>query len=274
MVLGLIYASVVYRSRKRQLMFVLVASIAVPIAANGVRAYGIILLAYLTNNRLAVGVDHIVYGWLFFIVIQLALFAIGLYWRESPRHEDKSILVHPAIVAVLPTEPVPSTKAALIAAIAAVALVGLHRLLVHICGTEQQPSPLAGQSQLWMSACLGSQQRRTMPAGLQICRVPKRNLTKAIKLGNAGSTCTWLSIQTVAEWSWWTDTTYWLTPACGRAKSMASRAPSSTVRLLGSTEACSSRAWPHAWCGPGTGSVGSTLQILGVLSFFKQRRDC
>jgi exosortase len=51
-VLGLLYASVVYRSPKRRAIFV-AASIAVPIAANGARAYGSILLAHLTDNRFA-----------------------------------------------------------------------------------------------------------------------------------------------------------------------------------------------------------------------------
>ncbi len=81
LVLGLVYASLVYRSRRRRALFVL-ASLVVPIIANGIRAYGIILLAYLTDNRLAVGVDHIVYGWVFFTVVQLSLFSVGLRWRE------------------------------------------------------------------------------------------------------------------------------------------------------------------------------------------------
>jgi exosortase A len=123
-VLGLIYASIVYRSRKRQVIFV-VASIAVPIVANGLRAYGIILLSYLTNNKIAAGVDHIVYGWLFFTAVQLALFGVGLKWQESPTHADRIISAHPDDVAALPTEYVPSTKAALVVAIAAVVLMGL-----------------------------------------------------------------------------------------------------------------------------------------------------
>lgn len=123
-VLGLIYASIVYRSRKRQLIFV-VASIAVPIVANGIRAYGIILLSYLTNNKVAVGVDHIVYGWLFFAAVQLALFGVGLKWQESPSHAAGIISAHPDDVAVPVTDDISSTKAALIVAIAAVVLVGL-----------------------------------------------------------------------------------------------------------------------------------------------------
>jgi exosortase A len=82
LVLGLVYASLMYRSRRRRALFVL-ASVIVPVVANGFRAYGIILLANLTNNRVAVGVDHILYGWIFFTVIQLLLFTVGLRWREA-----------------------------------------------------------------------------------------------------------------------------------------------------------------------------------------------
>jgi exosortase A len=90
-VLGLIYASLVYRSWKRRVLFVL-ASIVVPILANGIRAYGIILIAYLTDNRLATDVDHIVYGWVFFTMVQLLLFSIGLVWREPPPEESQLLI--------------------------------------------------------------------------------------------------------------------------------------------------------------------------------------
>jgi exosortase A len=78
---GVIFAKFVYRSRKRRLVFVL-CSVLVPILANGLRAYAIVLLAYLSDNRIAIGVDHIVYGWLFFAVVQLAMFGVGLRWME------------------------------------------------------------------------------------------------------------------------------------------------------------------------------------------------
>jgi exosortase A len=91
LVLGLVYASLVYRSQKRRVLFVL-ASVAVPIVANGIRGYGVILLAYLTDNRLAVGVDHIIYGWLFFTIIQFLLFSVGLIWREEL--DDEAVLIN------------------------------------------------------------------------------------------------------------------------------------------------------------------------------------
>lgn len=82
-VLGTVFAFLMYRSPKRRVIF-LCASIIVPIIGNGLRAYGTILLAYITNNRLAAGVDHVVYGGFFVVLIQLLLIAVGLRWRERP----------------------------------------------------------------------------------------------------------------------------------------------------------------------------------------------
>src|SRR5262249_23481628 len=81
-VLGSFFASLAYRSWKRQLIF-MCASVLVPILGNGLRAYGTVLLAYLSDNRLAAGVDHIVYGAVFATLIQLGLIAVGLRWRET-----------------------------------------------------------------------------------------------------------------------------------------------------------------------------------------------
>jgi exosortase A len=81
--IGTIYAALAYRSAKRRVAF-LAASIAVPIVANWLRAYGIVMIGHLSNNQLAVGVDHIVYGWLFFGVVMLLLFWVGSFWHEAP----------------------------------------------------------------------------------------------------------------------------------------------------------------------------------------------
>jgi len=99
--LGVIYAWTIYRSRKRRLLF-LCASVLTPIGANGVRAYGIVVLAYLTSNRFATDVDHVVYGWLFFTVVQLALCAVGLLWREGPAAKEIRPSQGPITSAVAP----------------------------------------------------------------------------------------------------------------------------------------------------------------------------
>ncbi len=99
--LGVIFAWTVYHSRRKRLLFLL-ASVFTPIVANGVRAYGIVLLAYLTSNRFATDVDHVVYGWLFFTVVQLALCAVGLLWREGPAPKEIRSSPGPIAVAVAP----------------------------------------------------------------------------------------------------------------------------------------------------------------------------
>ncbi len=79
---GTIYAAVAYRSPRRRAYFV-AASIITPILANWLRAYMIVMLGHLSGNRLAVGVDHIIYGWVFFGVVMLLLFWVGSFWSED-----------------------------------------------------------------------------------------------------------------------------------------------------------------------------------------------
>jgi exosortase A len=81
--IGTIYAAVAYRSPRRRAMFI-AAAILVPIVANWLRAYMIVMIGHLSNNRLAVGVDHIIYGWVFFGLVMLLLFWIGSFWQEDP----------------------------------------------------------------------------------------------------------------------------------------------------------------------------------------------
>jgi len=80
--LGSLYAYIMYRTTLRRVLFV-AASAVVPILANGLRAYGIIMLAHISEMRLATGVDHIIYGWVFFSFVILLLFALGWFWRED-----------------------------------------------------------------------------------------------------------------------------------------------------------------------------------------------
>ena len=81
--LGALYAHVHFHSMGRRLA-VMLAALLVPILANGVRAYLIVMLGHLSNMRLAVGVDHLIYGWLFFGVVVVLLFWLAARWRELP----------------------------------------------------------------------------------------------------------------------------------------------------------------------------------------------
>ena len=84
---GVLFAYLTYRSLSRRLLFVL-ASVLVPIVANWLRAYMIVMIGHISNNRLAVGVDHILYGWVFFGVVMLLLFVVGSIWREDTDSGD------------------------------------------------------------------------------------------------------------------------------------------------------------------------------------------
>jgi EpsI family protein len=41
------------------------------------------MLGHLSGNKLAAGVDHLIYGWLFFGIVIMAMFWIGSRWRED-----------------------------------------------------------------------------------------------------------------------------------------------------------------------------------------------
>jgi EpsI family protein len=83
LMVGALFAYINYRSMRRRLLFMLVA-LAVPIVANWLRAYMIVMIGHLSGNKLAVGVDHLIYGWIFFGVVVGVMFLIGARWSEAP----------------------------------------------------------------------------------------------------------------------------------------------------------------------------------------------
>lgn len=78
---GTLFAYLNYQSTKRRVLFIVV-SIIVPIIANWLRAYMIVMLGHLSGNKLATGVDHIIYGWVFFGIVIMLMFVIGARWSE------------------------------------------------------------------------------------------------------------------------------------------------------------------------------------------------
>ena len=82
LVVGTLFAYLNYRSSWRRWVFVGI-SILVPVVANWLRAYMIVMLGHLSGNELATGADHLVYGWVFFGVVMLLMFMIGARWRED-----------------------------------------------------------------------------------------------------------------------------------------------------------------------------------------------
>ncbi|WP_296900236.1 exosortase A [Thiohalocapsa sp.] len=79
--LGVLFAYLTYTLWWKRLLFV-VFSIFVPIIANGFRAYMIVMIGHLSDMKLAVGVDHLIYGWVFFGIIITIMFLVGSIWRD------------------------------------------------------------------------------------------------------------------------------------------------------------------------------------------------
>jgi exosortase A len=79
---GTLYAYLTYRSWTRRAIFVLVSAL-MPVLANSIRAYIIVMLGHISNMTVATGVDHFVYGWFFFGLVMFLLFWLGAFFRES-----------------------------------------------------------------------------------------------------------------------------------------------------------------------------------------------
>ncbi len=133
LMIGVLLAGLIYRSWKRRLAFVGL-SIVVPIVANGLRAYGIVLLGSWSTKRTAASVDHVVYGTIFFSLISVGLIMFGFRWREHP-------VEGPALVSSNPNQthdPVVLPKM-VAAAVAAIVLLGAAPSTAALLWTKQAP---------------------------------------------------------------------------------------------------------------------------------------
>lgn len=161
---GSLFAYLNYRSTKRRLLFVGV-SILVPILANWVRAYMIVMLGHLSNNRIATGVDHLVYGWVFFGIVIGLMFFIGARWSEP----DAPLPLRPAGAAAAAAGSPLLQWGAAAALVAALAWPGLaldrieHQVVASeprfelpadLPGWPQQPVPAAGYAPIQVGAAV------------------------------------------------------------------------------------------------------------------------
>ena len=83
---GTLFAYLNYRSPTRRAIF-MVISLLVPIIANWLRAYLIVMLGHFSGNSLAVGADHLIYGWVFFGIVIGVMFFIGGRFAEPDEAE-------------------------------------------------------------------------------------------------------------------------------------------------------------------------------------------
>jgi len=117
--LGVLYAYLTYRTLWKRVAFSL-AAVIVPIIANGVRATMIVLIAHYSDMKLALGIDHFIYGWVWFGIVMLLLFSVGMIWRED---DDGEKTAPAAVAAKLAWRPI-------VALLAVLALMPLYEARV------------------------------------------------------------------------------------------------------------------------------------------------
>lgn len=150
--LGTLYAYLSYRSLARRLIFI-AASMLVPIIANGLRACMIVLIGHWSNMTLAVGVDHLIYGWVFFGLVITLMFLCGARWRQT--ESPPAALPDHANASPQPAPPAGFVRIA-IAAVAIIAVWPLMAMIVLLPpAADTSPSPrlaLAPPSSPWRAA--------------------------------------------------------------------------------------------------------------------------
>ena len=90
--LGCLFAYLNYNSNRKRALFILAACI-IPIIANVLRAFLIVMMGHHSGMELATGVDHLIYGWIFFGIVIFIMFYIGSFWRDEDHEiQRKSIM--------------------------------------------------------------------------------------------------------------------------------------------------------------------------------------
>lgn len=97
---GALAANVCFRSPTRRALFMTAATI-VPVLANGVRAWATIFAAEFVGVRSASGLDHIVYGWVFFALVMVLIMAAA--WPFFDRKSGDKWLGDTRLTAWQPT---------------------------------------------------------------------------------------------------------------------------------------------------------------------------
>ncbi|MEQ1889846.1 MAG: exosortase A [Alphaproteobacteria bacterium] len=145
--LSIIYAELMYVGWKRKVICIL-TWLGVAILANGVRIFGILWLAEVTNRQIAIVDDHLLYGWGFFFAILIGLMIAGKRFSNLgplTGGEDAIVWLPSGAASVRRL-----TAAALVPVLTLTAMIG-YGLIVFSDGVKQQGLDLAdpGDSAGW-----------------------------------------------------------------------------------------------------------------------------
>lgn len=136
---GVFYACEVYVGTRKRLIFIAI-SFVLPIVANGFRAFGLIAASEAFGSATAVMADHIIYGWVFFSMVLVALIYIGHFFSDRDPFSERAAL---SDAAAEPATPV-GLRNIVVVAIAAIALAGLGPALGAILDARTGlPLPMA-----------------------------------------------------------------------------------------------------------------------------------
>lgn len=146
--LGAMYAYTTYRSLRRRLLFIAVSAV-VPVFANAVRAFLIVLIGHWSDMTLAIGIDHLLYGWVFFGVVSAVLFWVGARWREADDGDRggnaKLAAQRRAMPGIAASLAAPTTASFVRTAIAVVAIAAVWPVLAHVAtrpaAPDSRPAP-------------------------------------------------------------------------------------------------------------------------------------
>ncbi|MDB5407807.1 MAG: exosortase [Rhodospirillales bacterium] len=130
---GVLFADFAYESLRKKFTF-LALCVITPIIANGLRAYGIVIIAYFSDNEFATGVDHLLYGWIFFSIVTVGLAGLGLTFRDAGKTAP-----HPSVA-----ESSGPARRRSIAVVALIALTLLAMPRVYAAYVEARAARLTG----------------------------------------------------------------------------------------------------------------------------------
>lgn len=78
---GALVCNVCFRTWGRRIVF-MGGALALAVLANGLRAFATIWVAQMTSVQAAVGFDHVVYGWIFFLLVSAIVMAVAWRWFD------------------------------------------------------------------------------------------------------------------------------------------------------------------------------------------------
>lgn len=132
---GTLFAYLQFRGwRYRALMVGL--SVLVPLVANWLRAYAVVLIGHVSGNEYGTGFDHIVGGWVFFGIATAVLLGIGTFLREPAGANGDAAT--PQVPAMAPAV----SRVMLVLAFAGAAVVGASVMLERWASPSGVPVPV------------------------------------------------------------------------------------------------------------------------------------